>query len=633
MTTFNRWPAGCRGWSLTAALCVSLVACLMLVTGAQAAGTRHTGSSARAQASRLLPPSLARAAERTTLADRALVARARKLKRCLAAHPTSPSSCKSARQAVQRAGAQLAAARRSLAQVAKRSARTSSDSGQSSSLAAPSLHVSGDSLSWDHVAGVQNYVLVRNVSGQPAQYSVLNGTSTTPAPIPGVTAEYSVRTTVEGSEWSPAESISYPAGETPDTQAAPVLSVSGQTLDWTSIPGVGTYILATTVPGQATQYSVLSGNSVAPAAVPGKTVSFNIRTAVNGSTWSPTVSISFSATTAGTGSTEGTSSAPVNFSEPFVKGINANIAGWGNQAPQVASEIHTLGATWEREDLAWSEVEPQPGVYNWAPFESVLATAQANGITILPIVGYAPSWTSPSNAAAYAEFVKAAVARFGPGTSANLQWWELWNEPYFAYAWSNKTPEPEAYARDAVAAAQAARSVAPSVKLLISADYEVSPQTGGSTPWETSWIDDMFTAEPSLGQWINGISVHPYGDDPSTPLAQTGGYEDSSGQWAFQRIDTIREKFLAHGVNLPFWITEAGWSTWEVSEATQAHDYSDLIAQAKARPWVRALFPFCLREFSANPTNNQPGFGLLKFGSWQPKAAFGVLQAGFSTLS
>ena len=85
----------------------------------------------------------------------------------------------------------------------------------------------------------------------------------------------------------------------------------------------------------------------------------------------------------------------MNFSEPFVKGVNANIAGWGNQAPQVVSEMNTLGVNWEREDLAWSETETQPGVYNWSSFESVLATAKANGITILPIVGYAPSWTTP----------------------------------------------------------------------------------------------------------------------------------------------------------------------------------------------------------------------------------------------
>ncbi len=331
----------------------------------------------------------------------------------------------------------------------------------------------------------------------------------------------------------------------------------------------------------------------------------------------------------------GESSSSTNpFGEPFVKGVVTNIQGWGVSAmPQIASEMTTLGVNWAREDLSWAATEPEKGVYNWSSFDQMVAAAKADGITILPLVGYAPSWTSPSDATEYAAFVKAAVERYGPGTSANLQWWELWNEPYDAYAWSGHTPEPEAYAKDVLAAAEAARGVSSSVKLLVAADYEDAPQVGGTTPWQTSWIDDMFTAAPSLGQWINGVAVHPYGDDPSLPLAEPEGWKDTNGEWAFQRIDMVRQKFLAHGVNVPFWITEDGWSTWEVSEATQAHDYSDLIEQVKARPWIRALFPFCLREFEEKATNNQPGFGLLKFGTWQPKSAFYTLQAGLETLT
>jgi hypothetical protein len=358
-----------------------------------------------------------------------------------------------------------------------------------------------------------------------------------------------------------------------------------------------------------------------------------------GSSGASTEGIGSGSSTSGAGTSEspvtsepGTSSAP--FDEPFVKGIVTNIQGWGVSAvPQIASEMTTLGVNWAREDLSWAETEPQKGVFDWSSFDQMVEAAKAHGITVLPIVGYAPSWTSPNNATEYAAFVKAAVERYGPGTSANLQWWELWNEPYDSYAWSGQTPEPEAYARDVLAAAQAARGVSSSVKLLVAADYNDSPQTGGTTPWETSWIDDMFAAVPNLGQWINGVAVHPYGDDPSLPLAQPEGWKDANGEWAFQRIDMIHQKFLNHGVNVPFWITEEGWSTWEVSEATQAKDYADLIEQVKLRPWIRALFPYCLREFNEHPTNNQSGYGLLKFGTWQPKQAFYTLQAGLKTLN
>jgi hypothetical protein len=418
------------------------------------------------------------------------------------------------------------------------------------------------------------------------------------------------------------------AGRRSTRRLAPTLSASGDRLSWGVIGGVRSYVLATKVPGRSTAYSTVDHTSTEPRAVPGARVGYEVRTNIQGSPWSNEVSIAYP-TSEAAGSEPSLASGSA---EPFVKGIDTNLQGWGSQDPQIASEMGALGVNWEREDLAWSVVEPQKGVFNWTSFDKVMAVAKEYGLTILPIVGYAPSWASPTDATDYAAFVKAAVERYGPGTSANLQWWELWNEPYFAYAWSGRTPEPEAYALDALAAAQAARSAAPSVKLLLSADYQDSSQTGGSSPWETTWIDDMFAAAPTLGQWINGVSVHPYGDDPALPLAQVGGWTDTSGQWAFQRIDTIRSKFLAHGVNVPFWITEMGWSTTEVSEAAQAQDFADLAPQIAARPWIRALFPYCLREFSPTP-ERESEFGLLRYGSWEPKPAYYKLQEGLKTLN
>jgi len=542
-----RWGRVEQMAMLLAAMCVSL---LMLCT---------TASAGRSPAP---TATIARSELRTALAQRAaashaLASSSKRLRGCLHAHPRHPRRCSAARRATRRAALRLATAKRRANNLAAQIARASH---QSPSKQAPTLTVSGETLSWNAIGGVSSYVLATKVPGQSTKYSTVAGTSTTPPVVPNTTVSYSVRTNMKGSAWSAEVSIAYPAA--------------------VSAPEAGTTI-ETTAPPTTT-------------------------------------------------STEGTAPAAT---EPFVKGIDTNLQGWGAEAvPQIASEMRTLGVSWEREDLAWSVVEPTKGVFEWSSFDKIVAAAKENGITLLPIVGYAPSWASPTDASDYAAFVKAAVERYGPGTPANLQWWELWNEPYFAYAWSGKTPEPEAYARDALAAAQAAKGVSSSVKLLLAADYQDSDQTGGSTPWETTWIDDMFTAAPTLGKWIDGVSVHPYGDDPALPLAEVGGWKDVYGKWAFQRIDTIRAKFLAHGVNVPFWITEAGWSTWDVSESTQAQDYNDLMEQTHARSWIRALFPYCLREDSPKPTDNQSGYGLLKFGTWEPKAAFYMTQRGFATL-
>jgi hypothetical protein len=475
--------------------------------------------------------------------------------------------------------------------------------------AAPAIAVSGYTLTWGAIGSVRTYVLMRKVAGQDHR-SIVTGTTVTPPVLPGATARYTVRAYVYPSKWSPEVTIRYPSAAVPP----PVPPI-------TPPPVVG--------PSLGTEGTGTAGNGSGSGSE-GPTFG----TGSGGGTEGSGTGTGTEGSGSGGGSSEGSGLGPESFGLPFVKGVNTNLAGWSvSNTPQVASELTALGVNWEREDLDWSSVESQRGVYNWTQFEQVLAAAQAKGITILPILGYAPSWTSPGNASAYAEFVAAAVARFGPGTSFNLQWFELWNEPYFPYAWSNKTPEPEAYARDVVAASQAARAVAPSAKFLVAADYTDAPQTGGTSPWETTWVHDMLLAAPNLGQWVDGVSVHPYGDDPSNPVATPGGWKDASNGWSFQRIDTIRAKFQAGGVDLPFWITEEGWSSWETSEAQIAKNYADLIVQIKARPWVRALFPYCLREFSAKPTNNQPGFGLLKFGTWQPKAGYLPLQEGYKSLS
>ncbi len=319
----------------------------------------------------------------------------------------------------------------------------------------------------------------------------------------------------------------------------------------------------------------------------------------------------------------------------FVKGVNVDPAGWGSAGEtQIGLEMSDLGAGWARIDFAWSDIETSRGVYDWSHMDADVAAAARQGIHLLPVIGYAPSWTTPADSQSYANFVAAAVKRYGPGTSANITWWELWNEPNYAYAWSGGQANPTAYAKDVRAASQAAKAVNSSVKVLIYADYEDAPQTGGSSPWQTTAIDDYFAAVPDLANWIDGVAVHPYGDDPAMGLANAAtGWTDSNGSWSFARVDQIHSKFLAHGANVPIWITEVGESSYNHTLAQQGTYYHDLIPAVQQRPWIRALFTYCLREWTSTPTNDQSGYGLLTYPNWTPKPAYNELKAGFATLS
>jgi hypothetical protein len=657
------------------------LACLTVLIGTVAIGQPLTADARSnfhgpvARASHAVPRSLRLAANRSTRTDRALVADAKALRQCLISHP---QQCSAERRAVERAGLRFTAAKRQLASAARltagssRTARTS----RRVALRAPDLSISGRALRWTRIARVYAYVVEGRIAGEAPQYAVVRGNSATPPPMPGATVYYRVRTAISGSSWSSAVSIAFPLPgkspaqsettspvettpptETPatppvdtkppvrsvnpppptekvNTQAAPVLSVSGQSLSWNQVGGVGTYVLMQRVSGHAEQFSAVSGTSFTPTPVPGKTVYYSVRTAVNGSAWAAEVSITFTEVKTTPPPSNPPEEGGSTFTESFVKGFSGiDIDGWGVPAvAQIGDEVRGANAGWLRAEVNWKEIQPTAGgPYNWARFDKYVHDATAQGLKILPILTESPSWTSPTDATAYAEFTAAAVARYGPGTEANMQWWEFWNEPYYPQSWSGKAPEPEAYARDVRAAALAAKAVAPSVKLLVSADYSGQAQIGGLP--ETNWVPDMFKAVPELGSLIDGVAVHPYGDDPALPIAHTGGWEDAQNNWAFQRIDAVRAQFVARGVNVPFWITEEGWSTFEMSEAQQAHNYGDLITQIALRPWIRALFSFDIRENEGNATDNQAGFGLLKYGTWQPKLAYEVLKNGFATLN
>jgi hypothetical protein len=76
------------------------------------------------------------------------------------------------------------------------------------------------------------------------------------------------------------------------TGRAPILRVHGQTLKWTAIERHSSYVLQTTVAGQRTTTRV-SGLSVKPPAIPGRTATYRVRAAGQPDAWSNRASIRY----------------------------------------------------------------------------------------------------------------------------------------------------------------------------------------------------------------------------------------------------------------------------------------------------------------------------------------------------
>jgi hypothetical protein len=569
-----------------------------------------------------------RAAATVSAADRTLVSNARALEACQTKHP---ERCDATRRAVQRAGHRLAVGERRLAKVAHSSGIRAV---ASAAKQAPLLTVSGQTLHWTQPGDQDTFVLMRKVPGQEAQYSVIDGTSTTPPPVPGYAVRYSVRTNVRASTWSSTQSITYPAPalssapppsaetllSTPpvNLQTAPIIAVSGQALTWTQIGSVTTYVIMSKVPGQEAQYSTVSGTSTTPAAVPGVTVQYSVRTAVDGSVWAPDVSISYPSepTTGGGPKTpEPPASAPEPPAQPpaqtpvetaasdpnFQPGLNS-----GTNMKEDLQGAALLGAKVVR--VGWS-IDTTP-----AGMEPVIAGYAAKGIRVQPLAEFYQTVPSPAEAQNLASWAKAygpggtfwagrsdgqlaiGAIEFGNETSSQSQYGDAPGEPsFFARA--------QTYAIRFREAAEAIATTGTGVGLLAQDEDESG-----------DWMSGMYSAVPNLSKYVAGWTIHPYGGE----------------QYNRERLDALIAQTAERGAStVPIDITEWGVST-DNGDCVNFNEgfnlcmtYEEAAQTLKSSfAWMSKLLGARLGDFFLYQVRDQQPAG--QSSNWQ--AYFGVLQ-------
>jgi hypothetical protein len=493
----------------------------------------HQHRSAPRPTARVVPRALTFAAATARRADRVLVHNAISLRGCLRVHRRHIRRCDPGRRAVQRAGSNLAGAERRLSGIARGSARTNQAGSARrwrNPRVAPKVAVRGQRLVWGRVANINSYVLVRRVAGLADQFSVVRGTSTMPPPVPGHTVRYSLRTLAWWSAWSAEQSISYPAVvepvKGPDLKAAPLIRVSGRTLSWNGLAGVKAYVLVARSPGAPDQYTEVSGTSVTPASVPGATVRYSVRTAVEGSAWAPEVSISFPANPA----------PPPVAAPPPPKSLPAPEAGGFqpgvNSGPQVAIDVPaaaTLGAKQVR--IEFGIATPA------ASMATVVAGYAAKGIRVLPLAGF--YGTLPSAAAA--QNLAGWARAYGPGGTfwagrsdgaLAIRSIEFGNETSYGYQYgdgagsASYTARAQTYAVRLKEAAQAISAGGVKVGLLAQAD-----------DWTGGWVNGMYSAVPDLSNYVGGWTIHPYGGGWSTRMKNLVSQTASHGAPATIPID------------------------------------------------------------------------------------------------
>ena len=196
----------------------------------------------------------------------------------------------------------------------------------------------------------------------------------------------------------------------------------------------------------------------------------------------------------------------------------------------LADVLRLAGFVWVRERLSWGEVEPTRGKFDWGRYDTSASVLARHGIHVYDIFHASPAWSRadrdtkapPDDLRDIYQFAQELARKF----NGRIQTWEVWNEPDIDF-FSQPASELAAFQK---AAFLGFRSVDPHPQVL-----GPSMAMGAG-----SFADDLLTN--GAGHYMDVWNYHIYAD-PSAYASRSEGF---------------RKLLARHGIDLPFWVTEAG---------------------------------------------------------------------------
>lgn len=266
-----------------------------------------------------------------------------------------------------------------------------------------------------------------------------------------------------------------------------------------------------------------------------------------------------------------------------------------------------------RTDVTWSEVETQPGVYNWEAYDLIVARCKELGLIPFLILAYsnpiyAPEWKGTASGrldwafappvterarSAFVTFAARAAERYG-----NVVIWEVWNEPNLTFG---EPFQRDAYLRLAADTCAAMRRASPDSAI-------VGPASAG---FDWGLLEDFVRRDTS--GCFDGVSVHPYRDwDPDSAFAD------------WQRLKSIlsagnpRGRKIAIDGEWGYSVQSGPWTEYRQAAYVARLYLTDLLAD------VPITIVYDLRNDGPDPSEKEQNFGLLD-ARGQPKRVAAAL--------
>ncbi len=280
---------------------------------------------------------------------------------------------------------------------------------------------------------------------------------------------------------------------------------------------------------------------------------------------------------------------------------------------RIAKQAAATGAEVQRFVLAWKEVEPQQGTWNWERYDRAVEVMGRQGLRPLIVIEAAPDWATdlgcagracpPTDARlpAWANFASRVAQRYREAVAI-----EVWHGENNNGHWNTIVgADPERYARVFAAAANAIHSTRPALPVLIGGIEAIPDDFFDMDP--AAFLDQFYAALPAgVMQKADGLAVRAF-SSPQDVRALKGA--------AGHHLDVVRAAIRRNDPGRRIWITEAGITTTGaggLSEEKQRQGIATLLDRTRAMPDIRAVMIHALFDHPAHETVSQRGWGMLE---------------------
>lgn len=292
--------------------------------------------------------------------------------------------------------------------------------------------------------------------------------------------------------------------------------------------------------------------------------------------------------------------------------------------PGLLDDAAASGADTERYNVAWSDVEPEPGEWEWSNYDDLYNEALDADQQPLLVLGNAPCW-------AYGEPAGCSSTPAHPPDAAHAREWaeyaarvaerypeargiEVWNEPNLDRFWQGEPLDPGHYASLLTTAYDAIKRVDPRMPV-ISAGLLPAGEDG---PGKLAFAEYLHRVLAISGPGhLDAVGIHPYPFFAEQPAVRVETV-----------VSEVREVLAAAGIaDKPIWVTEVGVSTTGPNpyspdeQALALSDIYDFLAGARGIPVV-LIHRFT--DIEGDPAIREAGYGVTTVDG-DPKPAYCAL--------